>query len=175
MRGKSMTKRGNHGVPVLPATNERKIYTVSWICTSFNSDSDPGFCRLKIVKIYSRQKIQIFRSKLIFSFIPRPPGRTSKLRSNLQPSKDNIKHLKKHETSSLYFIFALLDPIPDPDQADQNQCGSMWIGIRIHSTWITVPLNGRHTYERQVGLLLIVNRVQDLLPYRAETEKNHLS
>jgi hypothetical protein len=61
------------------------------------------------------------------------------------------------------------------DQADQNQCGRIHVvpdpdpdpqHVNIGNT---VPYRGRHTYERQVGLLLIVNRVQNLLPYRAET------
>ncbi len=33
---------------------------------------------------------------------------------------------------SLWVIFALLDPVPGPDPADQNQCG--YIRIRIHNT-----------------------------------------
>jgi hypothetical protein len=51
----------------------------------------------------------------------------------------------------------------DPDTDPQH--------VNIGNT-VPYPLSGRHTYERQVGLLLIVNRVQDLLPYRAETEKS---
>jgi hypothetical protein len=40
----------------------------------------------------------------------------------LHPSKDNIQHLKLDISSLLLVIFVLLDP--DPDPADQNECGS---------------------------------------------------
>jgi hypothetical protein len=47
------------------------------------------------------------------------------------------KKLKITAETNFYSNIAFLDPVPDA--ADQNECGSMLIPIRIHNTGFMVP------------------------------------
>ncbi len=51
-------------------------------------------------------------------------------RRSLHPSNENIQHFKTWKFFTFFVIYALLDP--DPDKADQNECGFM--RIQIHNT-----------------------------------------
>jgi hypothetical protein len=51
------------------------------------------FCH-SIEKNLQMKKILIFFDQKLQFIIPRPPRRTSKLQEHLQPSKENIYHLK---------------------------------------------------------------------------------
>jgi hypothetical protein len=119
-----------------------------WFNADPDTDPDPAFCLIadpdcgsgfripdpdpgsgsrvwwpKIEKNYSWKKINFFfgSKTTIYLSLGLHKGRPSYRRS-LQPSKENIQHFKKILYFFLFFwvIFALLDPVPDP----QFECGS---------------------------------------------------
>jgi hypothetical protein len=96
-------------------------------------DPDPGFWwpkRWKNIGTSWIKNICIFLMKNCHFVIPRPSQKTFEFKSSTW----------KHEMTFFWVFFALLDP--DPDPADQNQCGSR------RSTSLKTPGN-----EREIALL----------------------
>ncbi len=95
-----------------------------------NTDPDSGFWWPKNWKIiYSWIFFFFSDQKLQFTvLIPRPPQLLSKLQESLQPSKENIQHMKFLNFSPFLWVFFAL---PDPDLLD---CRPDPIRIRIWNT-----------------------------------------
>jgi hypothetical protein len=121
---------------------------------------DPGFDDLKLKqKITAKNLIFIFWTKIaIYLSLGLHKGRQNYRRS-LQPSKENIQHLKTQKFCFFLFlgvIFALLDPDPQSEcgsgSSNSNYCWSL--RIRIHNP---VKLSARYRTPHWSGSGTLLN------------------
>ncbi len=119
-----------------PVFNRSGSRIFGWLGT----DPIQGFDDQKFCKIYSWKKIKCyFDQKLQFTYPSGLQKGRPSYRRSLQPSKENIQHVKIWNFFSLFYgvIFALLDPDPDSESGygstDLKHCPK-WLTCLVSSS-----------------------------------------